>query len=272
MKKILFGMAAVSALAIGAPAAAQYNNGTYQQSQNGYYQNRGYGTGAGVEVRVDQLQARLNAGIRSGAIDRREAARLDAQLRQLIQTERQYSRNGIDLRERQDLQLRIRNLRQQIAYAEGRGNGRFGNQGRYDNQGRYGDYDRDGRDDRYGQYDRVDRDRDGYDDRDYNRDGRWDDDVQGGYQGQGGYDQGGYQRGYEQPNRGGLGGILGSILGGNAGLRVGQRASGNLYDLPYEHRSQFRDGNGSYFRTDGRNIYQIDARNQTVVRIYQMNR
>jgi hypothetical protein len=256
MKKILFGMAAVSALAIGAPAAAQYSSGNYQ-NQNGYNQDRGWGNGAGAEVRIDQLHARIQAGMRSGAINRQEAARLDAQLRQLIQTERLYSRNGIDVRERQDLQLRIRNLRQQIAFAEGRGNGRYGN------QGRYGDYDRDGRYDGDAQY-RVDRDRDGYDDRDYNRDGRWEDDAR----------QGDYQRGYEQPNRGGLGGILGNILGTNvnAGLRVGQRASGNLYDLPYEYRNQFRDGNGAYFRTDGRYIYQIDARSQTVVQVYQMNR
>ena len=282
MKKLLLGMAAVSALAIGAPAAAQYTNGGYQ-SQNGYYQDRGWGNGAGAEVRIDQLHARIQAGLRSGAISSQEAARLDAQLRQLIQTERQYSRGGINVRERQDLQMRIQNLRQQIAFAEGRGNGRFGNQGRYgdfDRDGRYdrddrygrdGRYDRDDRygrdgryerDDRYGDY-RVDRNRDGYDDRDYDRDGRWEDDAR----------RGGYQRGYEQPSRGGLGGILGAILGGgNVGLRVGQRASGNLYDLPYEYRNQFRDGNGSYFRTDGRNIYQIDARSQTVVRVYQMNR
>ena len=260
MKKILFGMAAVSALAIGAPAAAQYNNGNYQ-TQGGYYQNQGYGNDSRAEMRIDQLQARLQAGVQSGSITRQEAVQLRAQLRQLNQLERQYSRNGIDVRERQDLQLRIRNFREQIRYAEGRGNGRYGNQGQYDD--RYGN--QGGYDDRYGQQGRIDRDRDGYDDRDYDRDGRWDDDVQGGV-------QGGYDRGYEQPNRGGLGGILGSILGGNVGLRVGQRASGNLYDLPYEYRNQFRDGNGAYFRTDGRNIYQIDARSQTVVRVYQMNR
>jgi hypothetical protein len=250
MKKFLLGMAAVSALAIGAPAAAQYSNGNNQ--------GRGYGNNTGVEMRVDQLQARLQAGIQSGAVSRQEAVQLRAQLRQLNQLERQYSRDGLSAGERQDLQLRIRNFRQQLRYAEGRGNGQ------YDNQGRYGEYDN--RDDRYGQYDRVDNNRDGYDDRDYDRDGRYDDDVQGGYQG--GYGQGGYQ----QPNQGGLGGILGSILGGNSGLRVGQRASGNLYGLPSQYQGQFRDGNGAYYRTDGRNIYQIDARSQTVVRVYQMNR
>jgi hypothetical protein len=274
MKKILFGMAAVSALAIGAPAAAQYNNGNYQ-TQGGYYQNQnqGYGAGAALEMRVDQLQARLQAGVQRGTISRQEAVQLRAQLRQLSDIERQYSRNGFTVAERQDLQLRIRNFREQLRYAEGRGNGRFNNQGRYGNQGGYGDQGAYGQyDDRYGQQGRIDRDRDGYDDRDYDRDGRWDDDVQGGYQGQGGYDQRYEQRGYEQPSRGGIGGILGSILGGNAGLRVGQRASGNLYGLPYEYQGQFRDGNGAYYRTDGRNIYQIDARTQTVVRVYQMNR
>jgi hypothetical protein len=241
MKKILLGMAAVSALAIGAPAAAQYANGNYQQ--------QGYGNNTGIEMRVDQLQARLQAGVQSGAVSRQEAVQLRAQLRQLNQLERQYSRDGLSAGERQDLQLRIRNFRQQLRYAEGRGNGQ------YDNQGRYGEYDN--RDDRFGQYDRVDQNRDGYDDRDYDRDGRWDDDVQGGYQ---------------QPSRGGIGGIIGSILGGNNGLRVGQRVSGGLYGLPYEYQDQFRDGNGAYFRTDGRNIYQIDARSQTVIRVYQMNR
>jgi hypothetical protein len=268
MKKILFSMAAISALAAGAPAAAQYANGNYQ-TQQGYYQDRGYDNDSRAEMRIDQLQARLQAGVQSGAITRNEAVQLRAQLRQLSQIERQYSRNGITVAERQDLQLRIRNLRQQIRYAEGRGNVGYGNQG-YGNQG-YGNqgYGNQGQyDGRYGQQGRIDQNRDGYDDRDYDRDGRWDDDVQGGYQGQGGYDQ----RGYEQPSRGGIGGILGSILGTNVGLRVGQRASGNLYDLPYEYRNQFRDGNGAYFRTDGRNIYQIDARSQTVVRVYQMNR
>jgi hypothetical protein len=40
--------------------------------------------------------------------------------------------------------------------------------------------------------------------------------------------------------------------------------------VPYEYRDQFRDGNGVYYRSDGRNIYQIDARSQTVVRIFPM--
>ena len=302
MKKILLCMAAGSALLIGAPAAAQY-----QSSGNGYYQTDVNGN---VAARIGQLQARVQAGVQSGAISRQEAQPLRLQLRQLTQLERQYSINGLSGQERADLQQRIRTLRQQIRFAEG-GQGRFedqrygGDDRRYGNDDRrYGagdwidrnrdgyddrDLDRDGRmdDDRYGSRDRIDRDRDGYDDRDYDRDGRWDDDRYGSSdridRNRDGYDDRDYDRDgrwdddvndgrYEQPaQRGGIGGILGDIFGGGT-LRVGQRVSGNLGGVPYEYRDQFRDGNGVYYRSDGRQIYQIDARTQTVVRVYPMNR
>ena len=51
MKKLFITMAAVSALAIGAPAAAQY-------------------AGGNVQARLQQLQVRLDAGVRSGEIGR----------------------------------------------------------------------------------------------------------------------------------------------------------------------------------------------------------
>jgi hypothetical protein len=271
MKKILLSMAAVSALAIGAPAAAQYSNGGYQ---NGGYQNGGYQNGVhanvngNVAARIGQLQARIQAGVQSGAISRQEAVSLRQQLRQLRDVERHYSVNGVTGREQADLQLRIRNLRQQIRYAEG-------GQGGYRNDGYDGGYDGG-----YANGQRVDRDRDGYDDRDYDRDGRWEDDRMGrnrdGY-GDRDYDRNGrwdddYQDRYEdQSRRGGIGGVLDSVLG-RGGLRVGQRVSGGLYAVPSEYRSRFRDGNGSYYRSDGRSIYQIDARTQTVVRIYPMSR
>ena len=237
MKKILLSMAAVSALAIGAPAAAQFSNSSYQ---GGAYTD----VNANVGARIGQLQARLQAGVQSGAINREEARALRQQLRQLRDLERQYNVNGLTGRERADLQLRIRNLRQQIRYAEG-------GQGNYRN----GDYD----DDDYARGQRVDRDRDGYDDRDHERDGRWDDDHQ--------------DRRYEEPaQRGGIGGVIDSVLGRGGGLRVGQRVSGDLYGLPYEYRNHYRDGNGVYYRTDGRQIYQIDARSETVIRVYPMSR
>lgn len=266
-KTLLIALAATSAIAAAAPASAQPGYGNGNGNGNGYANGNG-----NVEVRADQLQMRLQAGLRSGAITRAEAVPLREQLRQLNRLETLYARDGISGRERADLQHRINSLRQGIRMAERGADGRYGrDDDRYDRDGdRYGRadvdsrYDRnnDGWDDRDGNRDgrwdvdsRYDSNRDGYDDRDYNRDGRWDNDQ-------------GYQ---QSSDRGVVGQILDRVTG-NSGLRVGQRASADLGGVPYAYRTQYRDGANTYYRSDGRQIYQIDARTQTVVRIYAMNR
>jgi hypothetical protein len=248
MKKLIIALAATTAFVGAAPAAAQYASGNTQ-------------------IRSDQLQMQLQAGIRSGAISRSEAVPLRQQLMQLTRLERLYARDGISGRERADLQHRINELRQGIRFAE-RSEGRYGRDddryGRGDGGYAQGGYDRnnDGWDDRDGDRDgrwdvdaRNDSNRDGWDDRDYNRDGRWDNDE-------------GYA---PAADRGVVGQILDRVTG-NGGLRVGQRASADLGGVPYAYRDQFRDGGGAYYRSDGRQIYQIDARTQTVVRVYALNR
>lgn len=250
MNKILIALAATTAFAGAAPAAAQY------------------GAGYGAPIRSDQLQLQLQAGIRSGAISRAEAMPLRDRMLQLTRIERLYARDGISGRERADLQHRINALRQDIRIAERTGDGRYGrDDDRYDRDGRADNaYDRnnDGWDDRDsnrdGRWDvdaRNDSNRDGWDDRDYNRDGRWDNDQ--GY----GRDQ--------VADRGVVGQVFDRVTG-NGGLRVGQRVSSDLAAVPYAYRSDYRDGAGTYYRSDGRQIYQIDARTQTVVRVYAMNR
>jgi hypothetical protein len=253
MNKIIIALAATTAFVGVAPAAAQY------------------GGGYGAPIRSDQLQLQLQAGIRSGAISRTEAMPLRDQLLQLTRLERLYARDGVSGRERADLQHRINTLRQDIRMAERTGDGRFGrDDDRYDSDGRYSRadsaYDRnnDGWDDRDGNRDgrwdvdaRNDSNRDGYDDRDYNRDGRWDNDD-------------GYGR-QQVSDRGVVGQIMDRVTG-TGGLRVGQRASADLGAVPYAYRNDYRDGAGAYYRSDGRQIYQIDARTQTVVRVYAMNR
>lgn len=199
MRMMIMTMAAISALSIGAPAAAQ-------------------NLGIGGQVRVQQLQAQLQAGIQTGAISRREAMPLREQLRQLLRLEQVYARGGFSGRERADLQHRTNELRRQIRLA-----GRDGD-GRYDRDGRYGDNDRYD-DDRY----RADRDdRDGRWDRDDDdgRDGRWDDDRRDG--------------------RGGL--AIGSRIGANAGLvpvafRDRYRDGGGFY---------YRYADGNIYQVDAR--------------------
>ncbi len=219
MNKLLLSMAAVGAIAVAAPAASQ----TWSNSN----------AGMGIENRIAQLDARIQAGISTGEINRTEARALRMQVRELRRLERQYSYNGLTQSEREDLRARLRALREDVRIADN---------GRYDRDTRYGSW----------------------------NDPYYNNDV---YTGRGGP--------YEQPydtycdtNRSGIGGLIDGVLGrsnDNCSLRVGSRVSGNLYSVPSQHRYRFRDGNGVYYRSDGRNIYQIDARTQTVLRVYDID-
>ncbi len=205
MKRILSAMAVASALAMAAPAAAQY----------------AYAGDAGISNRIGMLEARYQAGLRDGTISRREANLVSRQLRDLRLLERRYSYNGLSRAERADLQRRIQSARQQIRYADG---------GRYD------------RDTRFGQ-------------------------SNDGYYGQGGV----YEPVDVCRERGGIRGLIESVFGDDC-IRVGERAPSNLYAVPYQYQNRFRDSYGVYYRSDGRAIYQIDARTNRVTSVIPMVR
>jgi len=252
MNKLLFAMTAVGALAAAAPAAAQYtttyqgtgqyNNGPYNNGQynNGQYNNGQYNNGynanaygqTNVDSRVARLDARIQAGIDAGTIDQREAWNLRRQLNDISRLDDRYSRNGYTAAEQRDLQQRLRAFRDQLAMADGGARG-YGS-GQYRDNGYYG---------QGGPYEEVACTGNGY-----------------------------------GSNRGGLGGLIDSIFGSGqsyddcTGLTVGSRVSGSLGGVPYEYRNQYRDGYGYYYRSDGRAIYQIDTRTNTVLRVYPMNR
>lgn len=214
MKKLILTLAAATAIA-ATPAVAQYGA---QASVNA-------GGGAGIANRIDQLEDRLEAGIDTGAIDRNEARSLRQQIRQLNRLESQYSRNGLTQQERQDLQQRIRTVRQQLRVADG------GN-----NNGRYADWDRD---DDFGQNNSYGNNR------------------------------------YQEVSQvcaqaSGITGILRGILGNDNCLRVGERVTGNLAQLPSQYRNEFRDGNGFYYGYLDGNVVQIDSRTRVVARIYDV--
>ena len=245
MKKLLIAATALAALATAAPAAAQYAN-------QGGYGNVNAGGAIGVQNRLARLDARIQAGVEAGTIDRSEARSLRMQLRDISRLERQYSRNGLSQQERADLQQRVRMFRDQLAMADGRGGGQYG----YNNGG-YGNA--------------------GYGNRGYGNGGYGNGGYEDPYDGQGGP----YETYCEDDNRGGggLGGIIDSIFGGGnnrnndcvRGLRVGQRASGDLYGVPSHLRYRFRDGGGVVYRSDGQNVYQIDVRTRTVLRVYDID-
>jgi hypothetical protein len=285
MRKIIIALAATSALGVTVPAAAQT-------------------MGANLQLRIGELRSQLQAGIRSGGITRAEAMPLREQLRRLDELERHYAQGGFTVQERAELRSRIANLRQSIAVAARNGDDRYDrdDRDRYDRDcppglekknngclppGQVGRDDRHGRwDDRWDGRDRMDRNRDGFDDRDLNRDGRIDDrewriardrydDRYDRHDDDRDYDRD-YDRDddrYDDRRRGAIGGVVDNLLGRNT-LRVGERvtAGARLRAVPYEYRSRFRDGGGVYYRSDGRAIYQIDARTDVVLRIYGMNR
>ena len=241
MKRLVLGVA-ISAVAIMGPAAAQTPDNRYQDRPGSYRDDDG-GRG-NISARIEQLRERIETGVQSGAISRREALSLRSGLRSLTQLERRYSRNGLNNEERQDLQTRLRSLRQEVRLADD------GARGRYDDWDRRGGGDDDRYDDRDGS-------RDGG--RGYDRDDSRYDDADNRYR--------------EPEQRGGLGGVIDGVLGRNtATLQIGQRAPTDLYGVPYEYRDRYRDTDQSYYRSDGRQIYQIDARTRAVVRIHAMNR
>ncbi|MEA3037529.1 MAG: hypothetical protein QOE79_42, partial [Sphingomonadales bacterium] len=203
MNRIIIALAATTAFSAAAPAAAQY--------------------GGNFQLRTGELQAQLQAGIDSGAIGRREAMPLNRQLRDLTQLERLYSRGGFTVRERSDLQSRSASLRQAIGMAERDGARRYGRMG---DSGRV-----------YARGELMDRNRDGYDDRDLNRDRRVDD---GEWRTAAAYDAryGRSDERFQETRRDGIGGVVDTLLGRDT-LRVGQRVSANLGGVPDQYRDQY---------------------------------
>jgi hypothetical protein len=213
MKKLLLTMTAVGALAVAAPASAQYVN------------TNAYGS-AGISNQISNLETRLRADIQARRLTRTEAVELQRDLTQLRRLHYQYSRNGLTRDEQANLHNRIRNFRQQLRVTSNTRYNRDGN----NYYGRGGPYE-----DQYVDSRRVDCDDDGL-----------------------------------------LDSIVDIFDGNNDDcelreLRVGQRVTTGLYGIPVQYRARFRDGGGVYYRSDGRNIYQIDARTQTVIRVYDID-
>jgi hypothetical protein len=209
MTDLYLGIAAFLLLALAAPAAAQY-----APNHQNHYSN---GANASFSVRIDQLRARLQAGVQNGSITRRQAAPIREQVRQRPAWNASTASTASPVR-KADLQQRVRMVRQQLRVADNGGNGRYA---------------------------------------------QWD--VEAGHNPN--Y-QLRYSQGYQQPvQQGGIAGALSQVLG-VGGLQVGQRVSGKVYAVPQQHENHYRDGNGVYYRSNGRRIYQVDERSQTVVRVF----
>jgi hypothetical protein len=163
MRKFLISAALMaSTVSIAAPAAAQWAPPAYGYGQQPYgnaYGYNNYGQVRRLQVRIDQIQRRIVQLDRRNILSNREAARLRNESRTIEQRLRYAARNGLNGRERYDVERRIARLESHV-YREARDGNRYGGNYGYNNGYNY-DRDRDGRDDRY------------EDDRGRDHDGRW---------------------------------------------------------------------------------------------------
>lgn len=233
MKKLFLTVTALSAIAAAAPAAAQTWSGQYP---NQGYSNQGY----------SNQYYRNGANVDTAVGIRNRIAELDSRFQAGIQ------QGLIDRTEARNLRWQIRDLR------------------RLERQYSMNGLTRPERTDLQQRLRTVRQNlrlADGRTGRDYERWATYDNE---GYYGQGGPLE--EVSDYYCERRTGIGGVFDSVLGTQSCYRVGERVSNNLGYVPSEYRDVYRDGNGVYYRSDGRAIYQIDARTNTVLRAYSINR
>ena len=131
MKKFTIMLASVAVAAAAMPAVATAAPAPdYGFSyQGGAWQN--------INARQARIEARINQGIRSGALTRREAVQLRAQFRSIANLEARYraSRPGLTMAERRDLDRRFdaleRSIRIQKHDRDDRGRDHRGHDRRY---------------------------------------------------------------------------------------------------------------------------------------------
>lgn len=141
---LISAAAAISAMAVAAPAAAQWNAPPAYGNPYGY--NNNYGQLRSLQARVDNLQRRIAQLDRRNILSNREARRLHEQARSIEVRLYREGRNGLSYNEYREIQYRIARLEQNIQYQARDGNRRYG-QG-YGNRDGWSDRDRDGRNDR----------------------------------------------------------------------------------------------------------------------------
>jgi Ni/Co efflux regulator RcnB len=66
--------------------------------------------------RQDNIERRIDQGVRSGQLTRREARNLHGQFRSLLRLEDRYRRDGLNRRERADLQRRYDTLASRVRF------------------------------------------------------------------------------------------------------------------------------------------------------------
>ena len=106
MKKLLAAAAAVSMLAVAAPASAQWRD--YDRGRD--YRSDRYDRDFNINAQQRRLEQRIYAGQRSGRLSYREAGRMRAEFGHIVRLEARYRHNGLTRWERADLNRRLDRL------------------------------------------------------------------------------------------------------------------------------------------------------------------
>ncbi|MEW5683507.1 MAG: hypothetical protein AB1942_01170 [Pseudomonadota bacterium] len=115
MKTLILPITAALALTAGAAAAQPYGHDRYDR-----------GGWTPIERRLERLDHRIDQGVRSGQLNRREAVRLRSEFNDVVRLEARYSRNGLSNWERQDLDRRFDQLSRQIRWERSDRDRRYG--------------------------------------------------------------------------------------------------------------------------------------------------
>ena len=114
-KKMMIPALVLAAASVAVPAAAQSygpNHGPNRPPVAG----PGYNNWQSINQRQAQLDRRIDQGVRSGQLSRREATRLRSEFNSLVRLEGQYRRGGLSAWEHTDLDRRFDRLSAQIRY------------------------------------------------------------------------------------------------------------------------------------------------------------
>ena len=113
MRKFIIPAVVLAAVASAAlPAAAQ----SYGHHGRPPVHQAGYGSWQSINARQDNLDRRIDRGVRTGQLSRREANRLRGEFNGLLRLEANYRRGGLTAWERNDLDRRFDRLSAQVRY------------------------------------------------------------------------------------------------------------------------------------------------------------
>lgn len=113
-KKALIPALVLVAASVAVPAAAQSYGHDRNGRGNDRYEQRDERGWQSINQRQNQLDRRIDQGVRNGSLTRREAGRLRAEFGQLVRLEANYRRGGLNRWERNDLDQRFDRLSARI--------------------------------------------------------------------------------------------------------------------------------------------------------------